>query len=183
MIYTNLSAVEAKQHGMFESSRLKATDIGRIYDALVRDDTGREIAVDNGVAIKIGEFTGNGLQEVYATIAKKADKIAVTGAPALVKDAFTTLQAQPFNYTNIAGNPVKSYEVTKDDIFAIADYQFTDATAAEVKVGAYVNVDENGAWEASATEPAGCAFVGKIHSIAAGNFYTMVRIVCVKNEE
>ena len=92
-IYTNLKEVKANVHGMFESSRLKATVVGHLYDAIVRDENDEEIAVDNGVGIKMGEFTGDGLQTKFATVAAAGDKIAVTGSPAVVKDAFTRLQA------------------------------------------------------------------------------------------
>lgn len=175
-IYTTLVAQEAKKHGVFESSRMKATDIGHLYDALVRDG-GTPIAVDNGVAIKIGEFTGNGLQEVYATIAKKADKIAVVGTPALIKDAFTTAQADFYNFYNKKGALCKAYEVVEEDIFAVADYQIT---SGDIAVGATVVVDENGGWEI-VTSADDCAFVGRVHSISAGDYATMVRIQCVKN--
>ena len=84
MVYTNLKDSPRTLHGLFESSRLTATDTGRIYDALVvKDMTDKEaIDVDNGVAVKIHDFTGDGLQEVYATVATTKDKIAVVGAPA-----------------------------------------------------------------------------------------------------
>ena len=175
-IYTTLTGKDAVKHGVFESSRMKASDIGRIYDALVQDGAGENIAVDNGVAIKIGEFTGNGLQEVKATIAAKADRIAVVGTPALVKDAFTTEQGAAYNFENKAGALAKAYEVVAEDIFAVADYQIK----GEVAVGATVVVDGNGAWEVS-SDASGYAFVGKVHSISAGNEATMVRIQCVKN--
>lgn len=174
-IYTTLTENAVEKHGVFESSRMKATDIGHLYDALVQDAQGKNIAVDNGVAIKIGEFTGNGLQEVKATIAAKADKIAVVGTPALIKDAFTSAQADAYNFYNKAGVLAKAYEVVAEDIFAVADYQIK----GEVEVGATVVVDGNGAWEVA--EAADCAFVGKVHSISAGDFATMVRIQCVKN--
>ena len=174
-IYTTLTENDAVKHGIFESSRMKATDIGHIYDALVQDAQKKNIAVDNGVAIKIGEFTGNGLQEVKATIAAKADKIAVVGTPALIKDAFTTAQSDAYNFYNKAGVLVKAYEVVEEDIFAVADYQIS----GDVKVGATVVVDGNGAWEVASAD--GCAFVGKVHSISAGDYATVVRIQCVKN--
>ena len=176
-IYTTLQAQEMSKHGVFESSRMKATDIGHLYDALVRDNSNETMAVDNGVAIKIGEFTGNGLQEVYATIAKKADKIAVVGTPALIKDAFTTAQADFYNFYNKKGALCKAYEVVEEDIFAVADYQIT---SGDIAVGATVVVDENGGWEIVA-DGTGCAFVGRVHSISAGDYATMVFIQCVKN--
>lgn len=185
MVYTNLQAVKANLHGMFESSRMRATEVGHLYDALVKDEDGNEIEIDNGVAVRIGDFTGNGLQEVNATVAKVTDKIAVTGAPANIKDAFTTQQKQAYNYVNIAGNPVKTYEVVEEDIFAVASYQFTDASTANVKVGSYVVLDGNGSYVAQTTEPDATThgFVGKIHSITTGTFYTMVRILVLQNKD
>lgn len=185
MVYTNLPAVEAqKMHGMFESSRLESTDVGRIYDALVVDNMSNKnpIDVDNGVPIKMQAFTGNGLQERYATIADTTDMIAVVGAPAIVKDAFTTAQKQPYNFYIPAGTDAKSYQVKSDyeDIFAVASYQFTNE--ANVKKDAYVVTDGKGMWTALETEPTGYGFVGQIHSIAVGTYYTMVRILTLKNE-
>jgi hypothetical protein len=189
MVYTNLKGKSLNLHGLFESSRLASTDIGNLYDAIVRDENENEIEVDNGVALKIGESTGNGLQEVYATIAGVGDKIAVTGAPADVKTALTTEQKQAYNYTNAAGKPVKAYQIqdvdVHKDIFAIASYQFTDDSTDAVKVGAYVVVDGNGAWVAQAEKPEASTygFIGKIHSFAVGTYYTLVRIEVVQNKQ
>ena len=82
MIYTNLEAKEANRHGMFESSHLLSTDVGDIFDVIVRDSSENPIDVDNGVPVKIGEFTGNGYEERYATIAGVKDAIAVIEAGA-----------------------------------------------------------------------------------------------------
>ena len=192
MIYTNLASREKNMHGLFESSALLATDVGNIYDALVRDESEKPISVDNGVALKIGDYTGNGLEERYATIAKITDKIAVTGAPAEVKTALTTEQGQAYNYTNPAGKPVKTYQIADPsvhtDIFGIASYQFTDDSAEKVKVGNLVTVDGKGAWVASeATELTTLqgtnGFIGKIHSLSVGTYYTIVRIQVLQNKD
>lgn len=192
MIYTNLKARQDGLRGLFESSNLLSTDVGHNFSCLVRDENENEIEVDNGVALAVGEFTGNGLEERYATIATTTDKIAVTGAPAEVKSALTKEQEQAYNYTNPAGKPVKTYQIqdadVHTDIFAVASYQFTDATADLVKVGNLVVVDGKGAWEAhEATELATLkgknGFVGKIHSLAVGTYYTMVRIQVVQNKD
>ncbi len=192
MIYTNLKAVENGLHGMFESSLLLATDVGNLYDLVVRDESENEISVDNGVAVHVGAYTGNGLQERYATIAKKGEKIAVIGAPANNKTAMTKAQEQSYNYTNPAGKPAKAYQIqppeVHNDIFAVASYQFTDGTSAKVKIGAAVVVDEKGAWEAHEaseleTLKTTYGFVGTIHSIAVGTYYTMVRIKSEQNKD
>lgn len=192
MVYTNLASREKNMHGLFESSALLATDVGNVYDAFVRDESEKPIAVDNGVALKIGDYSGNGLEERYATIAKITDKIAVTGAPAEVKTALTTEQGQAYNYTNPAGKPVKTYQIADPsvhtDIFGIASYQFTDDSAEKVKVGNLVTVDGKGAWIASeATEITTLqgtnGFIGKIHSLSVGTYYTIVRIQVLQNKD
>lgn len=180
-IYTNMEAVASGKHGMFESSRIKASITGHLYDLVFDKD------IDNGVMVAVGDYTGNGLQERKGTVAKITDKVAITGAPALIKDSFTTQQAQPYNYYNKAGVPVKSYELVEEDIFAIADYQFTEGSKSLVKVGACVVVDGNGAYVASdagdlTTKGSTNGFVGKIHSIATGTYYTMVRVEVVQNK-
>lgn len=196
MAYVNSDA--NGRHGIFESSRLKATDVGRLYDARVQataNNVTSDIEVDNGVAIKIGDFTGNGLQEVYATIAGVGDKIAVVGTPAVVKDARVASDEIPSKFTNKAGRLSKAYEVLNDshEIFAVADYQFTDASKANIKVGNYVTWDGTGMWVAvasNATAPkmagengATNGFIGKVHSIAYDNIglTTIVRIQCIQN--
>lgn len=192
MVYTNLASREKNMHGLFESSALLATDVGNVYDAFVRDESEKPIAVDNGVALKIGDYSGNGLEERYATIAKITDKIAVTGAPAEVKTALTTEQGQAYNYTNPAGKPVKTYQIADPsvhtDIFGIASYQFTDDSAEKVKVGNLVTVDGKGAWIASEASELTTlqginGFIGKIHSLSVGTYYTIVRIQVLQNKD
>ena len=193
-IFTNLAAKEVDKHGLFESSNLWSTDIGSNFSVIVRDteNGNKPIAVDNGVGICVLEFTGNGLEERYGRIAKITDKIAVTGAPALVKTALTTEQGQAYNYTNPAGKPVKTYESqdasVHTDIFGVADYQFNDDSEGKVKVGNLVTVDGNGAWKASETSELATlkttnGFIGKIHSLSAGTYYTIVRIQVLQNKD
>lgn len=192
MIYTNLEAKEANRHGMFESSHLLSTDVGDIFDVIVRDSSENPIDVDNGVPVKIGEFTGNGYEERYATIAGAKDAIAVIGTPAEVKTALTTEQGQAYNYVNKAGKPVKAYRIQDaeihTDIFAVADYQFTTESADKVKIGALVTTDGKGMYVAQgedatvATLSTTNGFIGKIHSVSAGTYYTMVRILVVQNK-
>lgn len=181
-IYTTLKAIEQGRHGVFESSNLKSTDVGNLYDVLVRDEADKEIDVDNGVPVVVGKYTHNagGLQERFGKIAAVTDKIAVTGAPALIKVAFTKAQNSILNYFNPAGNPVKCYEVLPEDIFGVALHQFTDASVANVKEDAFVVVDGNGMYVAQEAEPDASAngFIGVVHSIAYDQLdnFTLVRI-------
>ena len=193
MIYTNLKAKENAMHGMFESSLMSATDIGRIFDVIVRDESQKPIEIDNGVPVKIGDYTGNGLQERYATIAKATDAIAVIGSPAEVKTALTTEQGQAYHFVNAAGKPAKAYQVNDpdvyEDIFAVASYQFTDESAENVKVGRLVVTDGKGMYVAQADETqvstltSTNGFIGRIHSVSAGTYYTMIRIQVLQNKD
>ena len=193
MIYTNLKAKENAMHGMFESSLMSATDIGRIFDVIVRDESQKPIEIDNGVPVKIGDYTGNGLQERYATIAKATDAIAVIGSPAEVKTALTTEQGQSYHFVNAAGKPAKAYQVNDpdvyEDIFAVASYQFTDESAENVKVGRLVVTDGKGMYVAQAdgtqvsTLTSTNGFIGRIHSVSAGTYYTMIRIQVLQNKD
>lgn len=189
MVYTNLTGSDATKHGLFESSRLIATDIGRIYDVLVVDENKEGIDVDNGVAVKVGDFTGNGLQERTATIAAITDRIAVIGTPANVKDAFTKAQEQATNFYNKADVDAKAYAVyaEHEDIFAVAAYQFTEASASAIAKDAYVVVDGKGMWVAQAAAPSETAygFIGKIHSLSYDSLdnVTMVRIEAIQNKQ
>lgn len=97
-IFGNLTELATGQHGIFESSLLKSTLAGHLWDCLVVTESGSgasitrtPIDVDNATAVKVGAFThnNNGLQERYATIAGVKDKIGVVGTPALIKDART----------------------------------------------------------------------------------------------
>ena len=180
-IYTNLKLVDSKTHGIFERSSIKSSIVGRIYDLLVKDDADKEIDVDNGVLLKVGEFTKNGLQEREATIAKDGDKVAISGSPAVVKDAFTFEQSQVYNYYNKAGKPLKAYELVPEDIFVIDSYQ---VTSGDVKVDSYVTVDGNVVYVATDVKPADTyGFIGRIHSISTGTYYKIVRVEVIKNEQ
>ena len=74
------------------------------------------------------------------------------------------------------------------DIFAVADYQFTDESAKEVKVGRLVVTDGKGMYVAQAegTQASTLAstngFIGQIHSLSVGTYYTMVRIRVLQNK-
>lgn len=188
-IFTNLNMVEPTLHGMFESSRLMSSDAGKIYDVIVQESN-EDIAVDNGVAVKLGKWTHDGLQTRYAEIAKKGDKIVVTGSPAIVKDAFTNQQAAEYNFYHRPGVVAKAYQVRGEneadgaDIFAVAQYQFSEGQD-QIKEDAYVVVDEKGGWKAQAEAPteAEYGFIGQVHSIATNDYYPMVRIAVIKNEQ
>lgn len=186
MAFVDATAQSKGVHGVFESSRLKATDVGRIHDTLVVDADKKGIEVDNGVPVKIDDFIGTDLQQIYATVAKVGDKIAVVGTDPVVKDAVTRAGESPIYFTNPAGKLSRTYEVLNDsqEIFAVASYQFTAASQANIKIGAYVVTDGNGMWVAQTAAPGNTyGFIGKVHSLVpdTNGTYTTVRIQCVQN--
>ena len=187
MVYTNLDSKETAKHGLFESSRITSTDVGRLYDVLVQNKEGNNIDVDNGVPVKVGDFTGSGLQERKATVAGVKDKVAIVGSPAVIKDAFTKAQEQAYNFYIPAGTLAKAYQVTAEteDIFGVAKYQFTNSRDTDIAVGAYVVTDGTGKWTAQADAPdaSANAFIGKIHSVSVGTYYTIVRILVLQNKD
>lgn len=202
-IFSNLDQLPIGMHGVFESSLLKSTIAGHLWDCLVVQESGSgdsftrtPIAVDNGVAVKVGDFvtgannTQIGLQERYATIAGVKDKIGVVGSVPIVKDARTSLEETEPYFFNKAGQDSKVYEVVGDefdgDIFGVGLHQFTTATQNLAKtLGSYVVVDGAGKWVAQATKPtaANYGFIGRVHSTWTNGTYTIVRIYAIQNKD
>lgn len=172
-IYTDYEANTATRHSVFESSKLKATITGNIYDGICNAD------VDNGQALKLGDFTGDGLQTRNVTKATEKDQIVVAGTVPVIKDAFTKIQAEPFNFYNKKGSVIRCYEVVKDDIFGVS----SAFIKGEVKVGKFVKINATNQYEISNSDPSATnGFVGKIHSIQTGTYDALARILVVKNE-
>lgn len=171
-IYTTMNKVPVTEHCVFESSNLKATIVGNIYDGVCEED------VDNGQALVLKNYTGEGLQLREVAKAGVKDQVVIAGTVPVIKDAMTTLQANFNNFYNKAGNPIRCYEVVKDDIFAISKNFIT----GEVAVGKYVCVEADGTYKIYDSDPTATnGFVGLVHSIATGTFYDMVRILVVQN--
>lgn len=189
-IYTDYIPVAGGTHCVAESSNLKATDIGNLYDVLIRDEEENPIDTDNGWNVKVLDYTGNGLQERYGELAKAKDMIGLILTPPLRKDAFTKAQASPKYFYNVAGKDAKVYEVVAQDIFGVSLEGFTEAsvkniTDANVKTGLYVVVDGTGKWVAQTAKPDASAygFIGKVHSLAPDMLdeTTIVRVLCLQN--
>ena len=194
--YGNFTEIPGGTHGIFQSSLLRSTIAGHLWDCLVVQESGSgenfkrtPIAVDNGVAVKVGAFTHNddGLQERYATIAGVKDKIGVTGSPAIVKDALLKSQEDETYFYHKPGQLAKVYQVEADeadpDTFGVGLHQFTNPTVVANDV--YVVVDGNGGWTAMTTKPAAAnyGFIGQVHSIHQGMFYSVVRIIALQNKD
>ena len=198
-IFGNLTARPMGQKGVFEASLLKSTISGHLWDCLLVTESGTApnitrtpIAAENGVCVKVGDFTNNdnGLQERYATIAGVKDKIGVTGSVVNVKDARTKLEETEPYFEVPAGEDCKVYEVIGDqydgDIFGVCLHQFTAATQSLATTrGNYVVLDGNGKYVASASKPtmANFGFVAQVHSTWTNNDYTLVRLYVIQNED
>ena len=192
-IFTN-ATVSGGTHNIAQSSLIKSTLSGHLWDCKVCsvDSSGSTpvytpIEVDNGVMVKVGDFTGNGLQERIATIAGVKDKVGFICSPPLVKDALTRGQADESNFYHKAGQLAKVYEIQGDeydpDIIGVSLSAFTDASQGNVAEGAYVILDGNGKYVAQAAAPTASAygFIGKVHSIQTGLYHTLVRIAVIQN--
>ena len=186
-IFTTLKAQKANKHGMFRSSRLKSTEIGRLWDLIVRDEDENEIMVDNGVAVKVGSPTHDGLQTRYATVAKTTDQVAIVGSPALIRDAFTKFQSAEYNFYHEAGVVAKAYEVrpNEGEVFGVAAFQFTTVIGEVPAKGNLVVVDGNGGYRelASGTSVDTYGFVGEVYGYELGDNETIVLIEVLKNEQ
>ena len=187
--YVNENAAALGKHGLFSSSRLYSTDVGKIYDLIVRDSNDNEISVDNGAPVKVGEPTYDGYQTRYATIAGVGDKIAVVGAPAVVKSAMSKAQGADYNFFIPAGTPAKAYDLVpnKGEIFGISDYSFTTVASESgaLTLGNYVVVDGTGAYKelAAIGKDDSYGFIGKIYGFEQGSFETIVLVEVIQNED
>ncbi len=180
-IYGNMTWTNGVEHCVAESSNLKATIVGNIYDVIVRDDADETIAVDNGMAILVGEFTGDGLQTRYAKLAADTDKIALVLSVPTVKDGTTKGSEAPTNFYNKKGAVARAYEVVEEDIFGVSK----NFVEGDVVVGAYVVWDSaTQKYKVSATDPSATnGFVAKVHSIQVGSFYDLVRLFVIQNKD
>ena len=188
------SAVVGGNHGIAQSSLLKATLSGHIWDVKVSNvttsgttTTYTPIEVDNGVAVTVLGFTGDGLQERYGKIAGVKDKIGFVCSAPIVRDASTAAYEEEGYFYHKAGELAKVYEVVGDkydpDIIGVSDNLFTTGSAANIKKDAYVVLDGNGKYVAQAAAPtaANYGFIGQIHSIHEGLYYRLVRIAVIQN--
>lgn len=180
-IYGNMTWANGVEHMVCESSKMKATIVGNLYDVIVRDDADEAIAVDNGTLIWVGDYTGEGLQTRYAKVAADTDKVALVLSVPTVKDGTTKGSEAPTNFYNKAGAVARAYEVVEEDIFGVSK-NFIDG---DVAVGAYVVWDSaSKKYKVSATDPSATSgFVAKVHSIQVGSFYDLVRLFVIQNKD
>lgn len=196
MIYSNLTPLSGGGHVIVETSRILPTNGGNhLNDVLIVSESGSganltrtPIDCDNGVLVCVKGYTGNGLQERYATICGIADKASLVASVPIIKDARSKAEEAEDYFFNKAGNDSRAYELEGDmngngDIFGVTDNAFTAASKANIAKDAYVVVDGNGKYVAQAAKPTltSYGFVGQIHSIYQTNYFKLVRILVLQN--
>ena len=118
--------VKGTAHVVAESSRLKATTAGHIYDLEMIDDT------DNGTIVALGAHVEGQVYKAkaYAT----GDKPYFVLTPALAYNGKKSWSDEKYFY-NAKGEIARAYELHVDDIFTVSEDAFTGTIA----VGKYVD--------------------------------------------
>ena len=118
--------VKGDAHVVAESSRLKATTAGHIYDLEMIEDT------DNGTIVAIGTHVEG---QVYKAKAyAEGDKPYFILTPALAYNGKKSWSDEKYFY-NAKGEIARAYELHVDDIFTVSEDAFTGAVA----VGKFVD--------------------------------------------
>lgn len=132
------------EHVVAESSRLKATTAGHIYDLKMIEDT------DNGTIVAVGAHVEGQLfqAKAYAT----GDKPYLVLTSPLAYNGKKAWSAEKYFY-NAAGEVARAYELHVDDIYTVSEDAFTGGPA----VGKFVDAAHAVSAEAGST-----GYVGQI---------------------
>lgn len=136
--------IKGTAHVVAESSRLKATVSGHIYDLKMTED------MDNGTIVAIGKFVEEQVFEAKAYVAGDAPYLLLT--PPFAYNGRKAWSDEKYFY-NAKGEIARAYELHKDDIFTIS----ADAFSGVPAVGKYVDATYAVTDEVPAT-----GFVGEI---------------------
>ena len=140
-VFDNIQGVA---HVVAESSRLKATTTGHIYDLEMIEDT------DNGTIIAVGAHVEG--QVFKAKTYAAGDKPYLVLTPPLAYNGKKAWSDEKYFY-NAKGEIARAYELHKDDIFTVS----ADAFTGSPEVGKYVDATYTVEESAPAT-----GFVGEI---------------------
>ena len=136
--------VKGTEHVVAESSRLKATGAGHIYDLEMIADT------DNGTIVAIGEHVEGQLYK--AKTFAEGDKPYFILTPPLAYNGKKAWSDEKYFY-NAKGEVARAYELYVDDMFTIS----ADAFTGKPEVGKFVDA----AYEVKDAAPES-GFVGEI---------------------
>lgn len=124
--FDNIAGVDA--HVVAESSRLKATTAGHIYDLEMIEDT------DNGSIVAIGALSDLGVQVFKAKAYAAGEKPYLVLTPPLAYNGKKAWSDEKYFY-NAQGEVARAYELHVGDIYTVSADAFTGSPA----VGKYVD--------------------------------------------
>ena len=156
--------IQGAAHVVAESSRLKATIAGHIYDLEMIEDT------DNGSIVAVGALSDLGVQVFKAKAYAAGEKPYLVLTPPLAYNGKKVWSDEKYFY-NAKGEVARAYELNVDDIFTISSDAFTGAPA----VGKFVD-----ATYAVADTAAESGFVGEIIEEVIYSNSTSYRIIVRK---
>ena len=136
--------VKGTEHVVAESSRLKATTAGHIYDLEMIADT------DNGTIVALGEHVEGQLYKAKAYAAETKPYLVLT--PPLAYNGKKGWSDEKYFY-NATGEVARAYELYVDDMYTLSEDAFTGTPA----VGKFVDA----AYAIKDTAPS-TGFVGEI---------------------
>lgn len=139
--FDNIQNVPA--HVVAESSRLKATTSGHIYDLQMTEDT------DNGTIVAVGAHIEG--QLFAAKAYEEGDKPYFILTPPLAYNGKKVWSDEKYFY-NAKGEIARAYELHEGDIFTVSENAFVGTPA----VGKFVDASY------TVSESAGSGFVGQI---------------------
>ena len=131
------------EHVVAESSRLKATTVGHIYDLEMIEDT------DNGTIVAIGDHIEGQLFKAKAYA--EGDKPYFILTPPLAYNGKKIWSDEKYFY-NAKGEVARAYELHVDDIYTVSANAFTGAPV----VGKFVDASH------TVADAEGAGFVGQI---------------------
>ena len=145
-------------YNVFESTLIRGKNLSFIYNDEIENGT----LVGKGALIPGSRDIYAALLPTSATLA--TEKMYVVGNPAWDYDTSSVLNQNEERFINPANKAFRVYELTVNDKFAVADYGILPVDGSTpVAVGQFVGLVDGGTkLQASATEPAGSAFVGKV---------------------
>ena len=120
--------IQGTAHVVAESSRLKATTAGHIYDLEMIEDT------DNGSIVAIGALSDLGVQVFKAKAYAAGEKPYLVLTPPLAYNGKKAWSDEKYFY-NAQGEVARAYELHVGDIYTVSADVFTGSPA----VGKYVD--------------------------------------------
>lgn len=167
--------------GYAESSNIKATKAGHIFDVIQEG-----AALENGMLKKLGELDEI-LEVRNVTNAANKDKVVLILSALVGYDNSTTANAQEWYYRKEEGEVARAYEVVEEDRFAIADYMVTALGETPAVGNTVVLNPADGFYKeiaatADATTAGSYGFMARIEGVEVKGELTLVRLRVIQNK-